>query len=392
MAAARALVIRVAHRAVRRLRAGHPWIFRDDLMAGDGAEHGAAVLVAGPTGPPIAAALYSATSKIALRVCASAGEIPGDDEWRRRGRAAAEFRARVVRDDTDAFRAVFAESDAIPGLIVDRYAEHVVVQVLVAGAERIVEPVLAGLEDAGLRVLSVLGRNDPAVRTLEGLPREIRQLRGSTPRDIEVRENGTRLFVDPWSGQKTGAFLDQRDNRRAAVRWCTGTVLDVFSYQGWFAVQVARKAKAVVAVDSSRDALAAVRRNAEANGVAVETAEDNAFDRLRALDHAGERFDSVLLDPPAFAKNRRDRPAAMRGYKDLNLRAMRVLRERGILVTSSCSYHLGEAEFLDVVADAAADAGRTFRVLERRSQAPDHPVLLAFPESRYLKCLVLGLT
>jgi 23S rRNA (cytosine1962-C5)-methyltransferase len=166
----------------------------------------------------------------------------------------------------------------------------------------------------------------------------------------------------------------------------------VFSYQGWFAVQVARKATAVVAVDSSRDALAALRRNADANGVTVDAVEDNAFDRLRALDGAGERFDAVLLDPPAFAKNRRDRPAAMRGYKEVNLRAMRVLRERGILVTSSCSYHLGEAEFLDVVADAAADAGRTFRVLERRSQAPDHPILLAFPESRYLKCLVLGLT
>jgi len=382
--------VRVAARAFRRSRGLHPWVFRDDVVDDGGAGHGDLVEVVTTAGATAGHAFHSSRSKIRLRMINRDERCPDASFWAEVVRAAVEHRSRVVTGDTDACRLLFAESDGVPGLVVDRYGSHLVVQALTAGAESIVDIVLDALADAGVRFESVLARNDPAARALEGLAREVRQLRGSTPDRVVVREHGIRYAVDPWTGQKTGAFLDQRDNRRAAGALCRGRVLDAFSYHGSFALHAARNADEVIALDSSAEALARARENAELNGIGnLRCLEGNAFDVLRDLERDGQRFDTVLVDPPAFARSRKDVPAARRGYREINLRAMRLLRPDGILVTSSCSYNLGEPEFVAVAAEAAADAGRSFRVLERRTQAPDHPIRLGFPESHYLKCLVL---
>lgn len=280
----------------------------------------------------------------------------------------------------------------MPGLVVDRYGPHLVTQCLTASAERFAGPCLDVLAEQ-LPFESVLARNDSAVRELEGLPREVRQVRGHTPSEIEVREGPVRYLVDPWTGQKTGAFLDQRENRLAAAAYCRGRVLDGFSYQGGFALHAARTAAEVVAVESSPAAIqrgrAAVQRNGLAN---VSFHQANLFEDLKQRASAGERFDAVLLDPPAFAKSRRDLAAASRAYKEINLRAMRLLVPGGILVTSSCSYNLSEDALLEILRAAAVDARRTACLLEKRTQSRDHPIRLGFSESHYLKCLVLTLS
>lgn len=336
-------------------------------------------------------AFLSRHSKITLRVFTRDADDPAVATWIERGRTAAAYRLPSIPADTTGYRLVFGESDGVPGLILDRYGEHVVAQCLTAGAERVLDDVLAGVEDAGLTIGSVLLRNDPAVRTLEGLPREVRQHRGTTPERIEIAEHGVRFEVDPWRGQKTGAFLDQRENRRAAAALARGRVLDVCTFHGSFALHAAPAADTVLAIDSSAAAIDRARDNARLNGARnVEFRVGSAFDEMKALGSANERFDVVMVDPPAFAKSRRDVAAARRGYKDLNLRAMRLASEGGILMTSSCSYHMSESEFLDVLTEAAADAHRAVRILERRTQARDHPIRLGFPESQYLKCLVLN--
>jgi 23S rRNA (cytosine1962-C5)-methyltransferase len=312
--------------------------------------------------------------------------------WARRLDEAARYRRRAGRPGGDAQRLVFGESDGIPGLIIDRYDRHLVVQCLTLAAERWLPACLDHLA-ATLDVQSVLARNDAGVRRLEGLQREVRQLRGSTPRAVELREGSIRYVVDPWEGQKTGAFLDQADNRLAVAGHCRGRVLDGFSYQGGFALQAGAVAERVIAVDSSAAALARGKAAAELNGVAnIEFRRANLFDELRRMQRDGESFDAVLLDPPAFAKSRADLNAATRAYKEINLRAMRLLAPEGILVTSSCSYNLSEERFLDVLRAAAADAGRIARLMDKRTQSCDHPVRLGFPESHYLKCLVLSVT
>lgn len=388
---ARPPIVRVGPRATRRTRAAHPWIFADDVDDHAGARHGDVVEVRDRRDRAIGFAFYSAFSKIRLRWLLRGADPPGRDHWSRAVADALAHRREVVTGDTDAYRVLFGESDGIPGLVADLYGQHLVVQVLTAGAAGILDAVLDLLGEHGLRAESVLARNDPAVRELEGLPREVVQIRGTTPDRIEVREHGVRYLVDPWKGQKTGAFLDQRDNRDAAARRVGGRVLDVFSYHGSFALHAAARSDRVVAVDSSGEALSRARENAELNGVAtrMEFVEGNAFDVLRRFDREGRRFEAVLVDPPAFARSRRDVAAARRGYHEINLRAMRLLVDGGMLVSSSCSYNVGEAEFESVLAGAAADAGRTFRVLERRTQAPDHPIRLGFPESHYLKCLLI---
>jgi 23S rRNA (cytosine1962-C5)-methyltransferase len=303
-----------------------------------------------------------------------------DEALARRGAEASRWAAR---------RLVFGEGDDLPGLVADLYGSHLVVQMLTAGAERVADQVVAALRER-VRVDSVLARNDPSVRTLEGLTREVRQLSGTTPNEIVVEEGGTTYAVDPWRGQKTGAFLDQRDNRIACRAHARGRVLDAFSYHASFALHAAPGATEVVAVDSSADALARGRANAERNGAAnLQFVEANVFEDLRARERREERFDLVMLDPPALAKSRGDVPAARRGYKELNVRALRLLAPGGVLMTSSCSYHLDEASFEGLLREAAADADRDAVVLERRGQAADHPVRLGFPEGRYLKCFVL---
>jgi len=381
----------VTARGARRIRGPHPWVFRDDVADAHGLAHGAVVRVRDGEGRALGWASFSAVSKICLRRL-SRDEAPPDDAlFAARADAALAWRREVAADAT-AFRVVYGESDGLPGLVADLYGEHLVVQVLTAGAQDFLAPVLEVL-CRRLPALSVLARNDPAVRTLEGLPREVVQLRGRTPDRIEVEESGVRTLVDPWRGQKTGAFLDHRENRVAAAAGARGEALDVFSYHGSFALHAARAGARVEAIDASEEALERGKENARLNGVeeAITFTAGNAFDLLRARELEGRRYGIVFLDPPAFAKSREDLAAARRGYKEINLRAMRLLTPGGTLVTSSCSYHMAEADLLEVLAAAAADVGRAFRVMDRRTQSKDHPILLGFPESQYLKCLALRL-
>lgn len=379
-------------RAFRPGRAGHPWIFRDDLVGPPSAEAGDVVRVVDESGESAGFAFWSRSSKIACRRIDGADDLPTPEHWHRVAAAAARHRGRVVARDTNAYRLVHGESDGIPGLVVDRYGDHWVAQTLTAGAARVLDDVLVGLASVEGEPGSVLLRNDPGVRALEGLPREVRQHRGATPRAIEVREGEVRYGVDPWTGQKTGAFLDQRENRVASAAYARGRFLDAFSYHGSFALHALGRAERVVALDSSAPALERASENAHRNDGSLETWRGNAFDALKAMRERGDRWDVIALDPPAFAKSRRDLASARRGYRELNARAMRLLDDGGILITSSCSYNLDEAGFLEVLSVAAEGARRTFRILEIRTQSRDHPIRLGFPESRYLKCLVLELT
>ncbi len=380
--------VTVRPRGKRRIGSLHPWIFSDDVVQSQAAAHGDLVRVRDTAGALVGIAFWSARSKIALRILSRSDVRPDaafwasrvEDALARRGPAIARWTAR---------RLLFGEGDGVPGLVADLYGTHLVVQALTAGAERIVPDVVAALSER-IPIDSVLARNDPAVRTLEGLAREVRQVSGRTPEEIVVDEDGVRFGVDPWRGQKTGAFLDQRENRVACRRYARGRVLDVFAYHGSFALHAARSADEVVVVDASSDAVAAARADAERNAATnVAFVEANAFEDLRERERRGERFDLVLLDPPAFAKSRGDVPAARRGYKELNLRALRLLSGGGVLMTSSCSYNLDEAAFEGVVREAGDDAGVEALVVERRGQSADHPIRLAFPEGRYLKCHVL---
>ncbi len=380
--------VTVRLRAKARIESRHPWVFADDVVDKGTASHGDLVRVRDKAGAVLGVAFWSARSKIALRMVSLDDVVPDATFWASRVEEALARRgAEIAR--WSAKRLVFGEGDGVPGLVADIYGAHLVVQVLTAGAARVVGRIVAEVR-ARVAVLSVLARNDSAVRTLEGLPREVTQLSGATPDEIVVEEAGVRYAADPWRGQKTGAFLDQRENRVACGAYGRGRVLDAFSYHAAFGLHAARVADEVVVVDTSKDALARGRENAARNGIANMTfVEANVFEDLRERERRGERFDLVLLDPPAFAKSRADVPAALRGYKEINLRALRLLRPGGVLFTSSCSYNLDEVAFEAVLRDAAGNAGRDAIVVARFGQAADHPVRLAFPEGRYLKCFVL---
>jgi 23S rRNA (cytosine1962-C5)-methyltransferase len=378
----------VTQRAARRIASRHPWVFADDVTASASATHGDLVRVRDAAGKGLGIAFWSARSKIALRMVSLEDVAPDASFWAARVAAALARRGSAVAG-WHAKRLVFGEGDGIPGLIADLYGSHLVIQVLTAGTERVVPQVIAAIRER-LPVDSVLARNDPSVRALEGLGKEVRQLSGVTPDEILIDEGPVRYAVDPWRGQKTGAFLDQRENRLAAARYARGRVLDAFSYHASFALHAAAGGAEVVVVDASADALARGRVNAERNAASnVSFVEANAFVDLRERERRGERFDLVMLDPPAFAKSRGDIAAARRGYKEINLRAFRLLSKGGVLITSSCSYNLDEPSFEGILREAAADAGRDAVLVERRGQAADHPVRLAFPEGRYLKCFIL---
>ena len=380
--------ISVRLRANRRIASRHPWVFADDVSSSSGAEHGDLVRVRDNAGMVLGVAFWSARSKIALRMVSLEDVAPDAAFWAARVDSALARRGSEI-GRWPARRLLFGEGDGVPGLVADLYGTHLVIQALTAGTERVVDHVVAALRER-LPIDSVLARNDPSVRKLEGLAREVKQLSGTTPEEIVVDEGGVRYAADPWRGQKTGAFLDQRENRLACRTHARGRVLDAFSYHASFALHAARHATEVVVVDASSEALARGRANAELNGATNLTfVEANAFEDLRERDRRGERFDLVMLDPPAFAKSRGDVPAARRGYKEINLRAIRLLAPGGVLLTSSCSFNLDEVSFEGLVREAAADAGRDAVVLERRGQAADHPVRLGFPEGRYLKCFVL---
>ncbi len=374
-------------RGAARARSGHPWIYGSDLAEASG-EVGAVVSVFDRRGKFLGRAFYNPRSEITLRI-AERGDVPIDERWLK-GRLG---RALAYRDsleiDADAYRLLHAEADGVPGLVVDRYGDYLVLQVGSAALERRLDWIVSALQEL-LVPAGILLRADSTARKREGLDTTVRVLAGEVPESVAVREGRVRYRAELWKGQKTGAFLDQRENRLAAGYYAFGRVLDVFSFAGGFALHAARRAETVEAVDASAPALGAARANAELNGlVNITFTMANAFDLLRERSDGGEEYNTVILDPPAFAKTKRDLPRARRAYKEINLRAIKLLVPGGILITCSCSYHLSREAFEDTLRSAAADVGRTVRVREWRGQARDHPEILTIPETRYLKCAVL---
>ena len=372
-------------KAADRAASGHPWIFASDVVDRGDAAPGDAVRVLDPKSKFLGVAHYSSTSQITLRLLSTRPEIIDRTFFRDRLSAVLAHRERVVQN-SDAYRLVFSEGDLLPGLIVDRYGPHLALQTLNQGMDRARDLIVDCLQEL-LAPAGILARNDANVRKLEGLPLEVLTLAGEIPERVHIRMNGLQLEADLLHGQKTGVYLDQRENYLAAGRWARGRVLDCFTSSGGFALHAAARAESVEAVDSSAGALATAEANAKANGIAnINFRQADVFDFLSGLER---RYSMVVLDPPAFAKSRRAVDDAARGYKDINFRALRLLDSGGVLVTCSCSHHMSEGAFFEVIAQAALDAGKTLRVLERRTQASDHPILLTVPETMYLKCLVL---
>ena len=380
--------VRVNRRAVERVRSGHPWIFASDALDRGEAQPGDAVAVEDAAGRTWGTAHYSSTSQICLRML-SDRLVAVDAEFiaGRLGEAAA-WRERVV-SDSGVYRLIHGEGDRLPGLVIDRYGDFFAIQTLSQGMDRLKHDIAAVLTER-LGARGVIARNDAAVRKRESLPLETAVLAGEIPEIATIQMNGFRLEADLARGQKTGVFLDQRENYLAAARYARGNALDCFTFTGGFALHMAARCDSVEAVDSSAPALERARKNAEANGIGnVSFREADVFELLSGYASARRQFSTIVLDPPAFAKSRASLGGAVRGYKDINLRALRLLGPGGILVTCSCSHHLSEAAFLQLLAEAALDAGRTLRVAERLTQARDHPILLTVPETHYLKCLVL---
>jgi 23S rRNA (cytosine1962-C5)-methyltransferase len=375
------------NRGAARARAGHPWIYRSDV-AEAGGDAGDVVLVFDRGGNLLGKGFYNPKSEITLRMAERSDE-PVDESWfRARIREALAYRE-TLGIDGDAYRLLHAEADGVPGLVVDRYGEYLVLQVGSAAVEKRLDWIVDALYEL-LAPAGVLLRGDSAARKREGLDTAVRLLYGEVPESVIVREGPVRYRAYLWSGQKTGGFLDQRENRLAAGRYARGRVLEVFSYAGGFALHSARRAETVEAVDSSGPALETARANAELNGLAnITFTRSNAFDLLRERSGAGEGYDLVILDPPAFARTKRELPKARRAYKEINLRAIKLLNPGGTLFTCSCSYHLSRELMEDTLRSAAADAGRAMRVHAWRGQARDHPEVLTIPETRYLKCAVL---
>jgi 23S rRNA (cytosine1962-C5)-methyltransferase len=382
----------ISTRGEERLRSGHPWIYRADVVDARAAA-GDRVVVRGFRGRTLGLALYSDRSQIAIRMLAYGdGAAPGDKDdsdvlLTRRIAAAIAFR-QALRIDATAYRLIHGEADLLPSLIVDRYGDYVVVQALSQGMDRLLPQVVSILENL-VRPIGILARNDPRARVLEGLDQRVEVLSGDVPETVSVTESGIHYDVDLRRGQKTGLFLDQRENREAAALYARGRLLDCFTYNGGFALKLARLCGETIAFDISEDAIARVRANAARNGLAIDARVGNVFDELRGLERLRERFDTIVLDPPAFAKTKAAVPKATSGYKEINLRALKLLNPGGTLVTCSCSYHVSEAAFAEIVYSAAVDAQVHVTVVEKRMQGRDHPVLLGVPETYYLKCFIL---
>jgi 23S rRNA (cytosine1962-C5)-methyltransferase len=382
--------VRVNRKAAGRIASGHPWIFSSDIAFRDGAGAGEPVKVADQRGRPLGTAHYSSASQISLRMLSRQVEEIDRDFFLRRLLAAEQHRRSVVRD-SDAYRVVHGEADLLPALIVDRYGDHLVMQTLDQGMDAAKAVIASCLEEI-FHPRGIVLRNDVAVRVKEELPLETAVLAGEVPESVAVRMNGFSMRANLLHGQKTGIYLDQRENYRAVARYATGgcRALDCFTSTGGFALHLAAGCQAVEAVDSSGPALDTARANAESNGIAnIQFSEADVFDLLSGYAGARRQFSLVVLDPPAFAKSRRNLEAAVSGYKEINLRALQLLAPGGILVTCSCSHHLSESMLLELVAQAGLDVNRTLRVLERRTQSQDHPILLTVPETLYLKCLIL---
>jgi len=387
--------VTISRRGADRLRDGHVWVYRSDIISADGISPGALVRVTDERGKFLGTALYSSASQIAIRMISS-HEVPDLLALlRERILQAIAYRERLLSlgnaQKTDAYRVIFSEADFLPGLIVDRYNDLLSLQILTQAmdAEPVRQTVLAELTEK-FHPAAIAERVDPKIRELEQLPpRPSSLLQGEKSATIFTM-NGVKFRFDAFEGQKTGAFLDQRENYAAAAEYAHGEALDVFCYQGGFALHLAQKCSHVTGVDSSRPALEVADRNATLNGREIEWIEANAFDLLRDYSTAGRQYDTIVLDPPAFAKSKKTLDTALRGYKELNLRALKMLRPGGILVTCSCSYHVSPAEFMGVLTQASRDVHKTIRILENRGQAKDHPNLAVVPETAYLKCLIVN--
>jgi 23S rRNA (cytosine1962-C5)-methyltransferase len=406
-------VVSISRRGADRIRAGHVWVYRSDIVDAREVQPGALVTVqelSDKRGQPtrtrsLGSALYSSASQIALRMISPRPVGDLAELLRGRIRNALAYRERFV-ENTNAYRVIFSEGDFLPGLIVDRYADILTLQILTQAmdADSVRKTVVSELTEK-LQPSAIIEKVDARVRALEQLPEKESGIlfsriatTGEAPVALpsavqtEFQMNDVRLLYDALSGQKTGAFLDQRENYAAAAKYARGEALDVFCYQGGFALHLTKTCEKVTGIDSSRPALEIAEQNATLNSREIEWIEANAFDLLRDYSDQGKKYDCIVLDPPAFAKSRRDLPTALRGYKELNLRALKMLRPGGVLVTCSCSYHVSEAELLETVLTAALDSHQTLRLLDRRAASVDHPAVLGIPETSYLKCLIMLVT
>jgi 23S rRNA (cytosine1962-C5)-methyltransferase len=379
--------VRLNEKAMVRLKHGHPWIFRSDLASID-ADHSGPVDVLSPKGKTLGQGLYSQKSQIALRMMTRAGEKITAGLIRQRLQNAMALR-RSLLGEADAFRWVFGESDRLPSLIVDRYGKALVIQTLSAGMEYFKEDVVELLRELDHPDV-IVERNDVTVREKEGLPLIAQVKWGEGATEFELPILGKTFWVQLLQGQKTGLFLDQRFNAQRVAPWLKGKVIDAFCYNGQMALHAATHAETILCVDQSEGALAQVSKNAQLNGLQnIQTQRANVFDFLKEQDGRQEKWGGIALDPPAFVKSRSEKTGALRGYKEINLRAMKLLDPGGILVTSSCSQNLSRDDFLEILRQAAHDAHRSVQIIMELSQAPDHPVLLTMPESYYLKGFVL---
>ncbi|MGH9928135.1 MAG: class I SAM-dependent rRNA methyltransferase [Pyrinomonadaceae bacterium] len=380
--------VTVNKRGADRLRGGHLWIYRSDVVKAGEAAGGSIVVVRDQSRNFVGQAFFSDSSQIALRFLSQTEEPIDRECWRSRIREAAARRSGTT-SDTNAYRLVYSEGDLLPSIIIDRYADVLVLQTLSQGSDAI-KPMLVELLREEFAPRAIIERNDVRVRQHEGLEMIAGTLYGEAPAEFEIIQDGIRFLVAPLSGQKTGSFLDQRENRLAARAVAHGRALDCFTFAGAFALNLAGVCESVVGIDISADAIQSARKNTELNNITnVEFHEANVFDALREMETAGERFDTIVLDPPAFAKNRASVNAAARGYKEINLRAIKLLNPGGILVSCTCSYHMPEDLFLGIIAAAGSDAHRKLQLVEKRTQASDHPILLGVPETYYLKCVIV---
>lgn len=382
--------VKISTRGAKRIRKGHLWVYRSEVRDAEDTTPGAIVSVVDEANNFVGQAIYSDQSEISLRFLTTRDEAIDRDWWRARFRECAARRAAIARE-TNAYRLVYSEGDLMPSLIIDVYDGNYVLQALSQAMDRLQSELVELLVEE-FNPRSIMERNDARVRTLEGL--ELRTgviySGGSPPAaEIEINQHGKRFIVAPLSGQKTGAFLDQRENYLAARRVARGRALDCFTFNGGFALHMSESCESVVGIDISAEAIAAAERNArlnDASNVKFETA--NVFDALREMEIAGERFDTIVLDPPAFTKNRATVKSGTRGYKEINLRSLKLLNPGGVLITCTCSYHISEQMFLEIISEAALDARRRLQIIERRGQSTDHPVLLGVPETHYLKCVI----
>ena len=403
-------LIAISTRGAKRIRNGHLWVYRSDIVSANEVEPGAIVQVIDQANNFVGQAFYSDKSEIALRFLTTRDETIDRGWWRQKLRACAERRASIARE-TNAYRLVYSEGDLLPSLIVDKYDDVLVMQTLSQGSDRL-KSFLCELLIEEFQPRAVLERNDQRVRQFEGLELRSDVLDVSEPeapamgsfnssRDdapvatargadaLEINQHGVRFFVSPLGGQKTGAFLDQRENYLAAARVAHGRALDCFTFNGGFALHMARSCEHVIGIDISEEAIAGSQRNAKLNEVTnVDFRVVNVFDALRDFASANEKFDTIILDPPAFAKNRAAVKTAVRGYKEINLRALKLLNANGVLVSCSCSYHIQQEMFLEIIHEAALDARRRLQIVEVRGQSSDHPVLMGVPETHYLKCVI----